>query len=123
MRTTIEKQPKQKQKLTEAFALWRNKAQSGEYYLSGYANGNKEFKLLGYFNPNKNNPKEPDVRVYSLDSNGKRDKEVASLWENLDRNEERYLTGTTDEKEKIVAWYGKENEEKRPYIRAYYKQD
>lgn len=125
MRKTIEKQEvKQEFNLKEAFVLWRNKAKSGDYYLSGFTSeecGSQ--KLVGYFVGNKKNPKEPDVRVYTLDAEGKQDKEVASIWENISKNDVRYLTGVTDDKEKLVCFYGKENEEKRPYIRAYFRED
>lgn len=112
--------------LTEAFVLWKNEAKSGNDYLKGYTPADKkgnQTKLIGYFNPNKKNPKEPDVRVYAL-VDDKQDIEVASLWENVSEGKgTRYLTGTTNDDEKLVAFYGKENEEKRPYIRVYYKEN
>lgn len=123
MRKAIEKQeePKevQKKKLTEAFALWRNESKSGVKYLKG-ADLHKN-KLVGFFNTNKKNPKEPDVRIYSVDSEGKQDKEVASLWAGISKNEKPYLTGSTDEKEKLVAFY--DTDEKHPYIKAYFKEE
>lgn len=129
MKKQIEEKKLQKEEtLEEAFVLWKNKAKSGEDYLSGNtvdAKGIKdaEIKLVGYFNSRKKNPKEPDVRVYTLDTEGKQDKEVCSLWENVSKNDKRYLTGITDDKEKIIAFYNNSDNEKRPYIRAYYKQD
>lgn len=131
MRKQIEEKKLQKEetketKMEEAFVLWKNKAKSGEDYLSGNtvdAVKDAEIKLVAYFNSRKKNPKEPDVRVYTLDTEGKQDKEVCSLWENVSKNEKRYLTGTTDDKEKIIAFYNNSDNEKRPYIRAYYKQD
>ncbi len=115
---TNEKEVKQEVKLTEAFALWKNKSKAGKDYLSGY--DLHKNKLVGFFNTNKKNPKEPDVRVYSVNAEGNQDKEVASLWDYISKNEKRYLTGTTDEKEKLVAFYGKQ--EKAPYIKAYFKE-
>ena len=107
--------------LKEAFVLWRNKAKSGGYYLSGTTE-DKKTKLVGFFNSNKKNPKEPDIRVYALDSEGKQEVEVASLWESISENKgTRYLTGTTNENERLTGFYGKENQEARPYIRVYYK--
>ena len=111
-------------KLTEAFVLWRNKSKSGGYYLSGTTSEELDAtKLVGFFNTNKENPKAPDIRVYTTDKEGKQDKEVCSLWENISKNNVRYLTGSTDEKEKIIAFYGEEHQESRPYIRAYFKED
>ena len=110
--------------LEEAFVLWQNESKNKTMYLSGFTSeklGKK--KLLGYFNTKKNNPKEPDIRVYELDSEGKQGKEVVALWESISKQNVRYLTGTTDEKEKLIAFYGNEHEEKRPYIRAYFQED
>ena len=113
-------------KLQEAFVLWKNKSKSGNDYLKGSTPTDKDGKktgLIAYFNSNKKNPKEPDIRVYSL-VDGEQDIEVASLWESVSEGKgTRYLTGTTNDKEKLVAFYGKENQEMRPYIRAYYKED
>lgn len=113
--------------LTEAFVLWKNKAKSGNDYLKGHTAADKEGKtvsLIAYFNSNKKNPKEPDIRVYSVNEEGNQDIEVASLWESISESKgTRYLTGTTNDSEKLVAFYGKENEEKRPYLRVYYKEN
>lgn len=112
--------------LKEAFVLWKKTAKSGLEYLTGYTldeNGNKTY-LNGFFNAKKENPKAPDIRILTAANEGEESVEVASLWENVSEGKgTRYLTGSTNEKEKIVAFYGKENEEKRPYIRAYYKEN
>lgn len=110
--------------LKESFVLWKNMSSKQNEYLSGITSTNDSdhlFKLVGYFNTNKKNPKEPDIRIYSLNDEGKQDSEVASLWESISKNNNRYLTGTTNEKEKLIAFYGNSEDEKRPYIRAYYK--
>ena len=128
MKTSVKKEVKEvveQTKMEEAFVLWRNKSKKGGYYLSGFTSteGEDSIKLIGFFNTNKENPKAPDVRVYTTDKEGKQDKEVCSLWESISKTDKRYLTGTTDEKEKIVAFYGEEHQEARPYIRAYYRQE
>lgn len=111
--------------LKESFVLWKNKAKSGEDYLKGHIieNDKKGFELVGFYNTNKKNPKEPDIRIYTIDDKGNAYKEVCDLWETVSKDEKRYLTGSTDDKEKIIAFYNdKQNEEgTRPYIRAYYK--
>ena len=107
--------------MKEAFALWLHTSKAGNEYLSGSCDesiGNA--RLVGYFNTMKKNPKEPDIRIYTLDSEGHQDKEVADLWENESKNKTRYLSGTSDEKEKLVGFYGDKKEEKRPYIRVYF---
>ena len=112
--------------LKEAFVLWKKKAKSGNDYLNGYlvdGEGNKVF-LTGFFNTNKENPKQPDIRVITSVNEGEESIEVASLWDNISEGKgTRYLTGTTNDKEKLVGFYGNENEEARPYIRVYYKEN
>ncbi len=106
--------------LKEAFVLWKNKSKNGNDYLAGFT-PNKESKLVAYFNTNKKNPKQPDITIYAA-VDGKQDIEVANLWENVSETKgTRYLTGSTNDKEKLVAFYGKD--EKKPYIRAFYKED
>lgn len=132
MKKTIEKEEvkvnesevKKEFNLDEAFVLWKNESKSGKSYLRG--KDLHDNKLVGFFNTKKKNPKEPDVRVceVEVDSEGKETtgKEVCSLWEKQSKNETRYLTGVTDENEYIVAFYGKEHQEMRPYIRAYFQE-
>lgn len=118
---TENKTEKKEVELTEAFALWLHTSKNGNEYLSGSSDesiGNA--RLVGYFNTMKKNPKEPDIRIYTLDPEGHQDKEVADLWENESKNKTRYLSGTSDEKEKLVGFYGDKKEEKRPYIRVYF---
>ena len=122
MKTSIKETKKERgDQLTEAFALWLHTSKSGNEYLSGTVSealGNT--RIVGYFNTMKKNPKEPDVRIYNLDSEGNQDKEIADLWENTSKAEKRYLSGLSDEKEKLVGFYGDKKEEKRPYIRVYF---
>ena len=106
--------------LKEAFVLWKHEAKSGILYLSG--NTPEKVSLMGFFNNKKKNPKEPDVRIYLLDEEGKQGEEVCSLWENTSKSGNKYLSGNTNEKENIVAFYNEINEtSKIPFIRAYYK--
>lgn len=127
MKTTKETKEinrKEESKLKELSALWLHESKSGLKYLSG--NLSEEFgssKLVAYFNTNKKNPKEPDIRIYTLDKEGKQDTEIISLWEYISKNDKRYLTGLTNEKEKVIGFYGNENEEKRPYVRVYLDQE
>lgn len=115
---------KKEDNLTPAFVLWRNKSKSGNFYLSGTTSEELEpTKLVGFFNTNKENPEAPDIRVFTTDKDGKQDKEVCTLWEHISKTEKRYLTGLTDEIEKIIAFYGEEHQEMRPYIRAYFKEE
>lgn len=120
----VEKGEVKEFKLPEAFVLWENTSKAGMKYLSGNTSEELHTKLVGFYNTNKKNPKEPDIRIYDIDSDGNQGNEVCSLWENISKNETRYLTGSTNEQEKIIAFYNNvEENPSRPYIRAYYKQN
>lgn len=119
--TENKEQNREEVKLKEAFVLWLHNSKSGNEYLSGTTDKSiGKARLVGYFNTMKKNPKEPDIRIYTLDPEGHQDKEVADLWENESKSKTRYLSGTSDEKEKLVGFYGDKKEEKRPYIRVYF---
>lgn len=123
-KSVVKENEERKEQLKEAFVLWRNEAKSKVLYLAGFTSDDLgKQKLIGYFNTNKKSPNEADIRVYTLNKENKQDKEIASLWESSSQNGKRYLTGITDEKEKLVAFYGDENQEKRPYIRAYFREE
>lgn len=127
MKKTVEKeekQVKQETKLREAFVLWKNKSKKGEEYLTGNTSDEcgelAGAGVVAFYNSNKENPKAPDIRVYVKGENDK-NIEVASLWENVSQNEKRYLTGSTNEKEKLVGFYTKDVINGRPDIRVYFK--
>lgn len=125
-KTTQNKEVVNEFNLKEAFVLWKKQSKAGNDYLDGYfvdENGNKVY-LKGFFNTNKENPKAPDIRVITSVNEGEESVEVASLWENVSEGKgTRYLTGSTNDKEKLVAFYSKDNKETRPYIRVYYKEN
>lgn len=121
-KVTKEKEVKKGSELTESFALWLNKSKAGNEYLTGRLNEKLgSGKLVGYFNTNKKNPKEPDIRIYTLDTENKNDKEIADLWDSVSETTgNEYLTGTSDEQERLIGFYGEKNA-KTPYIRVYFK--
>lgn len=115
---------KEGNELTEAFALWINTSKAGNKYLSGTLSDKLGHgKLVGYYNTNKKNPKEPDIRIYNLDSEGHQDHEVADLWDSVSETSgTEYLTGISDEKERLIGFYNDGNvSTNRPYIRVYFK--
>lgn len=121
IKTTQIKEEKKGFDLKEAFVLWKNVSKAGKEYLSGHVENEDKTKLTAFFNTDKKNPKEPDIRVYTeIES---KLVEVASLWTNTDKSEKKYVTGTTDEHEKLVGWFGQENQEKRPFLRVYYEKN
>ena len=122
MKTTVKKDVKETEKergeLKEILALWTKTSKDGLEYLSGSLSDEKKY-LVGYFNTNKKNPKEPDIRIYILDDEGKQDHEICSLWSYESKKGVEYFTGITDENEKVVAFYGDRNNTTRPLIRVY----
>ena len=113
---------KKKFDLEEAFVLWLNKSkESKKEYLTG--KDLNDSKLIGFFNENKSNEKQPDIELYQINKDGKKGDKVVSLWENESKEGKIYLTGLTNENEKLVGFYGDKKEEKRPYIKGYFKEE
>lgn len=107
--------------LQEAFVLWRKVSKGGKEYFNGKdLNGNY---VTAFKQENKINEKQPDYRVYYQDEKGNidNDKECAILWINTSKSDSKYLSGSTNENEKLVGFFGDENKEARPFIRVYFK--
>ncbi len=123
----VKKEERKEFDLKESFALWEHVSKMGNKYLSGSTNPevNESLKLVGYYNTNKKNPNEPDIRVYSLNAEGQNDKEVADLWENQSVEGKRYLSGKDEDNCKLVGFYNETTKENpnRPYIRVYFKEN
>lgn len=116
------KEEKKKFDLEEAFVLWLKKSKAGTEYVTGHdLNDNR---MIGFFNTNKTNDKQPDLELFEVDKEGKKGEKVVSLWTQESKDKKEYLSGTSNENEKIIAFYGeiKEND-KRPYIKGYFKED
>ena len=112
---------KEKEQLIEVMALWLARSKNNTEYLNGFMSKKyNNAKIRGFFNGNKKNPKEPDVKIYNLTAEGTLDIEVATLWNNLSKDEKQYLTGYTDDKERLVAFYGDKEDTKHPYIKVYF---
>lgn len=123
MRTKTEtkevKNTEEKFNLQECFVLWRNEAKSGKEFLRGHLQDGT--KIIGFFNE-KTETKEPKVKIYTTKEDGDLDLEVIALWEYKSNKGNTYLSGETNDKEKIIAFYGEKTKEMRPYIRGYYKE-
>ena len=107
--------------LKEAFALWNNTAKSGSEYLTGKCD---DMKLIGFFNKEKKNEKEPDIRIYIIENDEISKEAVASLWKNISKGGNYYLSGTDNENNKLVGFYNTKFIEfpNRPFIRVYYSE-
>ena len=107
-------------KMEQALAMWKQKSKSGKDYFTGTAFGKK--KLVGFYNGKKKNPKEPDIRIYGIDGEGKAEsEEFVSLWVNVSKNGKKYLSGKLGEK-KIVGFINDGKNEKAPYFSCYYSE-
>lgn len=119
MKTTNEsKKKEEREELKSLFGLWKRTSKNGLNYLSGLTEDREN--LVGYYNPSKKNPKEPDIRIYTSNE-GQEQMEVASLWSNISKNEKEYFTGRTNENERIIGFIneGANEDNKQPYIRVY----
>lgn len=118
--STANKTEKERGVLEEAIVLWSKTSKNNIDYLSGYlaTEGEKQY-VVGYYNSNKKNPKEPDIRIYILNEKGEQDHEICSLWSNESKAGITYLSGLTDEKEKVIGFYGDRENATRPLIRVY----
>lgn len=119
---TTKKVETERKELKPLFALWTKQSKEGNVYYTGKTED--DVRLIAFVNSNKKNPKEPDVRVYVNEkqedgSYKMSNEEVASLWSNVSDNGKRYLSGSTNENEKVVGFYGELTEETKPYIRVY----
>ena len=120
MRTTKKEEVKEikerESKLEDCLVLWLHKSKEGKKFLSGKTYSYE--RVIGFFVAAKGE-NTPKIRVYALDEDGKATEEIVTLWENESKNG-KYLTGLTNEKEKLVGFYGEEIKEARPYVRVYF---
>ena len=110
--------------LKQALTLWIYKSKKGSKYLSGVTE--QDDKITGFFNKEKQNPKEPDIRLYTRDEEGNTSKEVfCSLWCNVkDGSDKKYLSGKIDDK-RVVGFFNSKAEVNGiiPYINIYFSED
>lgn len=107
--------------MVQVLALWKHKAKSGSEYFSGKDDAGNQF--TGFYNTNKKNPKEPDIRIYKNGEEGKTEKDVfLSLWCNVSKNGKKYLSGKLDGK-RVIGFIRKTDNEKQPYVSVYYSED
>lgn len=113
---------KEKFDLKECFTLWLNTSKDGNHYLTGY-DFNKN-RIIGFYN-RKVNEKQPSIRIFGVDEEGKTtSEEIITLWDTKFKTSGKTgLNGYTNEKEGIIAFYGDENDTKRPYIRGYFTKE
>lgn len=108
--------------LQEVFALWKKESKSGNPYFTGKSV--EGISLRGFFVTNKKNPKEPDLRVYTVDEHGNlSEKPITSLWCNVSKKtNHKYLTGALGG-QRVIAFIRNNDNDKQPYVKCYYSED
>lgn len=82
--------------LKPVFKLWLKKSKNGNQYLSGVDESGQY--LTGFLNGKKENPKEPDIRVYEQTEDGLSKEEYTSLWCKVSKNgKTKFFTGKLGE--------------------------
>lgn len=119
---TKEETKKEKFDLQECFTLWLNTSKEGNKYLTGY-DFNKN-RIVGFYN-RKVKDTQPTIRIYGVDDEGKTTKEeIITLWDTTFKTSGKDgLSGYTNEKEGIIAFYGDPEDNKHPYIKGYFTKD
>ena len=113
---------KEKFDLNECFTLWSNTSKEGNKYLTGY-DFNKN-RIIAFYNKNKTNDKQPSIRIYGVDEEGKMTDEIITLWDTTFKTSGKSgLSGYTNEKENIIAFYSDNEDDKKPYIKGYFAKD
>ena len=122
VKNETKEEKKEKFDLQECFTLWLNTSKEGNKYLTGY-DFNKN-RIIGFYS-RKVNDKQPVIRIYGVDDEGKTtSEEIITLWSTTFKTSGKEgLSGYTNEKENLIAFYGDENDTKHPYIKGYFTKD
>lgn len=111
-----------KKRLEGVCALWKRTSANGKTYFTGQTEDKQTF-LTAFYNTDKKNLKEPDLRIYTRDADGNLSKEPwLSLWCNATKKGKKVLSGKLDGK-KVVGFIKVDANEKQPYISIYFDQD
>ena len=110
-------------KRTQVLALWKKTSKDGKKsYFTGACN-EKECYLTAFYNTDKKNLKEPDLKVYARDDEGNLSKDpILSLWCNASKGGKKYLSGKMDGK-RVVGFINSSKNEKAPYISVYWSDE
>lgn len=116
----------EKKTLKKVLALWKRTSKNGKAYFSGKVDDGtfeNDFNVTAFYNTDKKNLKEPDLKIYARDDEGNLSKEpLLSLWCNPTKNGKKVLSGKLDGK-RVVGFINEKASEKQPYISVYYSND
>lgn len=120
---TTKREEKKEFNLERFLVLWLYKSKNGKTYLSGKTE--EGVKLTGFLNKEKQNPKEPDIKIYTVGEDKKlSEDEYVALWVNATDNGKKYLSGKVDGK-RVVGFFNSKAEVNGtvPYINVYFSDD
>lgn len=122
-KTTKKTTAREGKKMEQVCALWKHKAKSGTKYFTGKTN---DVDVVAFYNTDKKNPKEPDLRIYAQikeEGKTKRGEEICSLWVSVsEKTQKKYLSGKLNDQRVVGFIYEGENE-KAPYISVYLSEE
>lgn len=113
---------KEKFDLPECLTVWKQSSKGGKLFLSGFTQD--KLRVIGFINETATEEnKQPNIRIYAVNEDGSIGDQLVALWKTISNSKREYLTGSTNENEKLIGFYGDEHNEKIPYIKVYYKKD
>ena len=119
-----EQTEQRKSNLEQCMALWTQKGGKVLYVTGIVGEGADAFRVVGFFNGKKKNPKEPDLRVYEQLEKGHSKEALASLWVAQAKSGGQYYWGRDNEQKRLVAFLNPNKKNpKEPDIRVYYQQE
>lgn len=108
-----------KSNLEQLMSLWIKEGKNGKYLTGKVGMDADGFKVVGFYNGQKKNPKEPDIRIYESYDKGHAKEVLISLWGNTSKSGKLYFTGLDNENNRVVAFVEEKPEKNRPNIRIY----
>lgn len=111
------------QELKEVCALWKREAGKMTYYTGALKEDGQH--LVAFYNLDKKNPKEPDLRVYKQVKKGEKlQGEIISLWVQLSKDKtKKYLTGLDNANQRLVGFINENPSKLAPCITVYLQAD
>lgn len=111
-------------KLQRVCTLWIYSSKDKKSkYLSGRADASE--RIIGFFNSkDRENPKEPDIRLYFNKSKDDKKEVYGALWCNASKGGKKYLSGKVEDK-KVVGFFNSKAQVDGaiPYINLYISED
>ena len=122
MAKTATNEGKKEFTMKQVFALWKKESKAGKTYFEGKYDG---ASLRGFYNTQKKNPNEPDLRIYELNQEGELVREeLLCLWCNATENGKKYLSGNFGGKRVVGFINGKATaDNKQPYVSIYWSEE